>query len=996
MGTSRGAGAGPGAAARIDGVWRARAGLVAVLGAAAAPAVAERLAIRAYTTADGLPHDHIQCVVPDSRGFLWLCTASGLSRFDGRRFVSYGQAQGLREPYVNDFLETRAGAYWLATNGDGVYRFDPATTRFERHAVGTDTASGRVNALIEDASGALWAGSDDGLFRRASADEGFRPVPLPLPPGRVQVRALARDAAGAVWIASTAGLYRSAPGGPIEARAPDVRNFYSVMAGRDGRIWAGHQAGLLLLDAAGRVQPAPRALEPGSFTDDAASVLLQRADGSLLVGGRNERGLVRWDGRSRHDYTTAQGLSDTIVTALAEDPRGNLWVGTETGGVMRLARDGFVTYGTADGLGHRRVVSIFETRAGELCVLTAMRVLNRFDDGRFTAVRPRLSVPPSGLTMHSMAQDRAGGWWAATPAGLARYGPADALAEIADPVALYTVRDGLARDDTGRPFEDARGDVWVTVGGTAALTRWERATGTFHHYAEAAGLPPGNLPVAFGEDARGRLWVGFREGGVALRSGDRFERFGPADGVPASSARSLHRDARGRLWLATTGGGLVEILDAPGRPRFRRYTTADGLSSDHIRCLTDDGQGRLYLGTSVGVDRFDPDSREVRHFTTTDGLAQNEIQAAYRDRRGALWFGTMNGVSRLLAAADGPAHAAPAMIAAVSVAGVPLRLSALGEREVPEFAIGPGPGAVRIEYFATDFTPGRERLFEYRLAADAGWSAPTPRDAVDYAALAPGRYRFEVRAAGVDAPPATVAFVVRPPVWRRAWFLALAAALLGALAWRFHRSRVARALELERVRTRIATDLHDDIGASLSQIAIWSEVAARGGIDAAVRERLESIAAACRETVDSMSDIVWAINPAHDRLSDLVHRMRRFATDVFTARDVGFSFAAETPDELTLGTDVRRQVLLVFKEAVHNAVRHSGCTSAEVRISVGGGGLAVVVRDDGRGFDPQSRRDGHGLDSMTARARGLGASLEIRSAAGQGTTVTLLVPHLRR
>jgi ligand-binding sensor domain-containing protein/signal transduction histidine kinase len=969
---------------------------VAVLGAAALPAAAERLAIRAYTTADGLPSDHIQCVVPDSRGFLWLCTSAGLSRFDGRRFVTYGPAHGLREPYVNDFLETRAGVYWIATNGAGVFRFDPATSRFEPHPVGADTASGRVNALLEDAAGALWAGSDDGLFRRSPAAGGFAPVALPVPPGRVQVRALARDAAGAVWIASSVGLFRAADG-TVEQRAPEVRNAFSAMSDREGRLWAGHASGLLVLDASGRRLTHPDGLELATFTGEAARSLLQRADGGVLVGGRNERGLVGWDGRRRRDYTTAHGLSDTVVTALAEDPRGNLWIGTETGGVMRLAKDGFVTYGTADGLGHRRVVSIFETRAGELCVLTALRVLNRFHGAGFTAVRPRSPVPPTALTVHSMAQDRTGGWWAANPAGLARYAPADGLDQLAraDPVALYTVRDGLARDDTGRPFGDARGDLWITVGGTAALTRWERSTGTFHHYGQPEGLPAGNLPVAFGEDVRGRLWVGFREGGVARRDGERFRFFGTADGVPAFYARSLHRDARGRLWLATTGGGLVEIVDTPGRPRFRRFTTADGLSTDHIRCLTDDGQGRLYLGTAVGVDRFDPESREIRRFTTTDGLAQNEIQAAYRDRHGALWFGTMNGVSRLVAGPHVPPPAAPAMIAAVSVAGMPLRLSALGERAVPEFAIGPGPAAVRIEYFVTDFTPGRERLFEYRLA-DAAWSAPTTRDAVDYAALSPGRYLFEVRAAGDGLLPATVAFVVRPPVWQRGWFVALVASVLAALAWRFHRSRVERALLLERVRTRIATDLHDDIGANLSQIAIWSEVAARGGVDAALRERLSGIASACRETVDSMSDIVWAINPAHDRLSDLVHRMRRFATDAFTARDVAFTFEAQTPDELTLGTDVRRQVLLVFKEAVHNAVRHSGCRAAEVRIAVAHGVLRLVVSDDGKGFDPAARRDGHGLDSMSARARGLGADLDVRSAPGQGTTVTLVVPHLRK
>jgi signal transduction histidine kinase len=237
-----------------------------------------------------------------------------------------------------------------------------------------------------------------------------------------------------------------------------------------------------------------------------------------------------------------------------------------------------------------------------------------------------------------------------------------------------------------------------------------------------------------------------------------------------------------------------------------------------------------------------------------------------------------------------------------------------------------------------------------------------------------------------------VAFVVQPPLWRRAPFLAAVAALASLLAYRFHRARVRRALELERVRTRIATDLHDDIGSSLSQIAIWSEVAARGSAEPAMRETLSGMAAACREAVDAMSDIVWAVNPAHDRLGDLVHRMRRFASDVFTAREVAFRFEAALPDDLPLGTDLRRHVLLVFKEAVHNAVRHSGCAAAEASVALLDGSLCVSLHDDGQGFDPGERRDGHGLASMRARAQELGGTLDVRSSAGSGTTVSLRVP----
>jgi len=978
-------------------MWRTRVGLVAGLVAVAAHAGAERLPIRAFGTAEGLPHDHVLCVVPDSRGFLWLCTAQGISRFDGRRFVNYGAAQGLREPYVNDFVETRAGEHWLATNGAGVHRLDVAAARFVPHEVGESTASNRVNTLLEDERGRLWAGTDDGLFVR-DGQGAFRRLDLSsVAPGRVQVRRLSRDAA-TILVATGAGLFRASREGSIErvAGPPGTSNVYAALAARDGRLWIGQETGPRVYEPDG----SPSADIPCQEAFGAAivRVLFQRPDGGVLAGGRSERGLHECKGASLRSYTKAHGLRDNVVTALAEDRFGSLWIGTETGGVMRLAPGGFVTFDTADGLGHRRVISIFESAAGELVVQTAMGYLNRLEDRRFAAVRPRLRVPPTIQSAHSMLQARDGGWWAATPRGLARYPPAASLAALArvEAASFHTQRDGLAGDDVGRPFEDARGDVWVTTPG-GALTRWERATGAFRRFGEADGLPAGNATVSFGEDAGGTLWLGFREGGLARWRDGRFESFGEERGLPHAMTRALHRDTRGQLWAATTGGGLVRIEEPEAaQPRFRRYTTAEGLVSDHVRCLTDDGQGRLYLGTAVGVVRFDPDTGSAAHFTTADGLAQNEIQAAFRDREGALWFGTMDGVSRFVPPPDVSPAASPALIAAVSVGGRPRPLDAFGERAVPGLTIGPGDGGLRIDYFATDLSPEGRGLFEHRLVgAESGWSAPTSGDFVEYAALAPGRYRFEVRvqgARGAAAEPAVVAFVVQPPLWRRAPFLAALAALGALLAYRFHRARVRRALELERVRTRIATDLHDDIGSSLSQIAIWSEVAARGSAEPAMRETLSGMAAACREAVDAMSDIVWAVNPAHDRLGDLVHRMRRFASDVFTAREIAFRFEATLPDDLPLGTDLRRHVLLVFKEAVHNAARHSGCASAEATVALVDGCLRVSLRDDGKGFDPRARGDGHGLGSMRARARDLAGTLDVRSSAGAGTTVSLTVP----
>jgi signal transduction histidine kinase len=256
-----------------------------------------------------------------------------------------------------------------------------------------------------------------------------------------------------------------------------------------------------------------------------------------------------------------------------------------------------------------------------------------------------------------------------------------------------------------------------------------------------------------------------------------------------------------------------------------------------------------------------------------------------------------------------------------------------------------------------------------------------------------------VNAEGVlSLSPASFSFRIWAPIWRRWWFMTIVAGLAGLLAFSLYRYRVGRLLQLERVRTRIATDLHDDIGSSLSQIAIMSEVVQQqvGGENQRVSGPLSVIAGTSRELVDSMADIVWAINPARDHLIDLTQRMRQFAGDVLAARNIEFTFAAPgLESDIRIETDVRREVFLVFKEAINNAVRHSECSSVEIRFIVNEN-LMLNVTDNGLSFDPARAATGHGLASMKRRAASIGGTLDILVNTGGGTTITLQAPLRRR
>jgi two-component sensor histidine kinase len=301
--------------------------------------------------------------------------------------------------------------------------------------------------------------------------------------------------------------------------------------------------------------------------------------------------------------------------------------------------------------------------------------------------------------------------------------------------------------------------------------------------------------------------------------------------------------------------------------------------------------------------------------------------------------------------------------------------------------------------------------YQYRLeGVDADWSKPTTERSVTLANLSPGTYLFQVRAlnaAGSFSPePAEVAFIVLRPLWQQWWFLLAAAAAVGLAIYALYHYRVRQLLHLEQVRTRIATDLHDDIGASLSQIAILSEVvqqriSSENGAAQAAGEPLKVIAGTSREIVDAMSDIVWAINPQKDHLSDLVHRMRRFASDTLESCDIGYGFRApEHLRDIALGADFRREIYLIFKECINNLVKHSRASRALIDLRLESNFLIVEVEDDGVGFDAaaemasggRDRLGGNGLMNMRRRAENLGGSFHIESEKGRGTRATLRLP----
>jgi ligand-binding sensor domain-containing protein/two-component sensor histidine kinase len=982
-------------------------------------AQAEKLPIKIYTASDGLAHNHINRIKLDSHGFLWFCTDAGLSRFDGRQFFTLTTDDGLPHPDVNDIVEARDGVFWLATDG-GISKFtlnSPGSTEKPKIVTirSAEHPADRYDAVEFDLQGRLWAGGHEGLYQMEATREGDRLKWAGEPLPNAFIPRLLADRAGGLWIATSLGpVFRTSDGKfvPIKSSPLGEDVFTeSLLQDRSGHVWIGYRTGGLC-----RLRSGP---EPGGAEIDyclgqqhglARDIrsIHETDDGQLWVA--TSVGLFQTDPGSREitHYGPAHGLSERRVLRIAEDPEGNLWLGTAQSGVMKLSRPGFVQFTPADGHAPSWNPMLLSTRNGQLILAT----VDDSGNSRFLEFRGRgfhefwNAVPEAHRSERHeplALEDSHGQVWLASGRFLYRFPSSNVLNRLryAQPSRFALPPGDMYR----RAHQSQNGDLWtalVTSGrdrspkpGMVLVRNPVRAQAytvpaiesSLKRVAAAIGM---NVWVtSFQEDSAGALWLGvgslrlvYRENTVTLLRyhQDKIREFSMADGLPPGSVNSLYADRKGRLWIATHAG--LALMDNPTseRPRFFKYALKSGLSSDEVWCVAEDAAGRIYAGTAKGVDRIDMDTSRIRHFTIDEGLPRGRVQEALADSRGRLWFASDNGVSRF---EPERAPTQPPMTYLVRPSGV--------------YKLSHDRNHFEAEFSSPSFS-GLSPRFQYRLArVDPDWSAPVADGVVRYAGMSPGSYELQARAVnaeGVVSPqPVSVRFTVMPPFWRTWWFLALATCIVAAVAYWLHHRRVEHLLAVERLRIRIASDLHDDIGSTLSQVSLLGELANRSlnGANPGVSDLIERMAGASRDAVSSMSDIVWSIHPRSDNMKDLSLRMRRFAVDILSAR--GIDFDIKIPEEdLSLGPEARRDLLLMFKEGVNNAARHSRCRIVRAGVEIDGRNLRMTIDDDGEGFDIAADSPGQGLGTMRARAEKLGGRCEVLSTVGRGTRVEVMIP----
>ena len=978
-------------------------------------AFAQKLLLRRYDVADGLANSTVTAIYQDKKGFLWISTQEGLSRFDGYAFTNYGVRDGLGHHIVNDVAEDKLGRLWAATNGGGVSLLIErqvgtpkglnvkAHKKFISFPVGPKRGADNVNRIHFDSKDNLWCVTDLGLYRASLsdlADLKFKPVLEKL---SVNAWALIEDSRGRIWCGLGNELFEIKDGQLINhGSSGEGADTLGGGTGERGDFIKGiveTKGGRLLLATAVALYEFTQTEGNGAAAWSKQSLSLDGQKIYTIFADSNANlwvstfgvydGLIKYQNGQLHRYSKSEGISYP-VRAIAEDGDGNVWLGTIGGGLHKFSGEAFVAYMNPKDSSPLIATDVFEDYEGRLVAALGDSLV----EVRESELRP-LTKPdyaPS-ISRYAAIEATAGALWRAG-ATLHRTSINQPVVRLRNgqTVSLKGFFKGAVRRVI-HYYEDERGRLWLVDEDDVY-----RADAGSQAIAHQGTLPRNFLLHGSGpqiiSDRAGGLWFSSSVGLCRLRE-NKFKCFQPVDGLPVINPRALFVDSRGWLWIGQRYDG-VSMTKNPEeeQPRFINYTTE--LPSNAVWSITEDDLGRMYFGTERGVQQFDVGKTLWRTFNSKNGLSGDRINSLVKDRRGNIWIVTSSGLMKFNPLAERiSSRPPPIYLSRVKIAGEDLPLAEAGVNRIPLIELPSARNNLTIEFVGLNFMGEDNLNYQYKIEGiDADWNAPTRQRFVNYASLAAGSYRFFVRAINregvTSTSPAAFEFRILPPIYLRWWFIALCALAAGSLAAAAYRYRVSRLLELERVRTRIATDLHDDIGANLTRISLLSEVAKQGNGN---RTLLTSIADIARESVSSLNDIVWAISPEHDRLLDLTRRMRQHAEDVFALRDIELNFNAPSPDaDIKLSVGERRDVLLIFKEAVNNAARHSECTKVVIDLHPGSNGLHLQISDNGRGFAIGSESGGQGLRSMSRRAAALGGQLQIDSRPGEGTTVRFELP----
>ena len=977
----------------------------------------------------------ISALYEDRDGFIWVGTTGGfVNKFDRRtetftrlninmNMTSPGKVEDNYYEFpilfslnsnnsVTSISEDHEGKIWIGTWGKGIFILD--NTRESLFNLSNDQndpqslSSNRVTKILPDSYNNMWVATFGGglnkvIFNRTQNKSNnkirFQHYKNILTNKTSlsdnKVTTLFEDKNGSLWIGTFYG------------------GLNKLDQERIGKP----------LDSTSFMRFNNNANDKNSLSDNSIMAVTQDDSGYLWMGTFGG-GLNRFDPQNKtfiyfkHDNLDENSVADNDIISLYKDYSGIIWIGTQLGeGISRLERKNIkfnlikANPMSPSSLSDDVIWSILKDKEGIIWIGTYRGGLNRYDARRkiFNHYKNSSSNLNSLSNNHvrSLAEDKTGNLWVGTYAGglnkfnrqsgkFIRY-----INSTSDSLSISGNR-------VQKIYIDSNSVMWIAVfGGGLNVLDLKNKSHSKEHFIKYRFDPYDSLSISddraytLYEDRQNNIWIGTFGGGLNKFDKKRktFQRFRNDPQNPFSlqndKVLSLYEDYSGNFWVGTSGSGLIKF--DRNNNKFFRYGAEKNIYADVVYGILEDDNKNLWLSTSNGIYKFSYESEITAHYDLQDGVQSLEFSggAYYKATDGEMFFGGINGLNRFFPLdVKYNSFIPPVAITSIKVANQFVK----GEKD--SLNLSYQENFLTFEFATLAYSDPSDNYYSYMLEGfDDDWKFSVPKYRVaNYTNLPSGKYIFKVKGANPDGiwnPTETKIYIqINPPFWRTWWFTGLAAILIATGIYYLGTMRSRNELSIEKLKTKLAADLHDNIGSGLTEISILSELAKKEietSSNQNIQGKLKNISDAARQLVDNMSDIVWVVNPKRDSLHDLLVRLKDSYSDTLSSYGISFKIInLDKISSLTLPMDYRQNLYLIFKEGINNAIKHSKCKRIALESNVRDNVIELILMDDGIGLNIEKSDYGNGIRNMEARSKNIGGNLKLNSAPENGTTIRFI------
>ncbi len=1008
-----------------------------------------------FSDEHGLSQTVFTSIFQDKKGYMWFGSFTGLLKFDGYQFISFTPDPNKKKSIpvldIKKVCEDSAGNIWIMPDiYPALTKYNPRSESFALYPYGDNNGSkgipGYVSDLVTDRQGKVWIGTDAGLFFYDGASDKMISLSAIIDPDTLSnrnIHCLMIDHNGWLWIGTADGINIYDPVhkklslfNPPDKKYGIISKLVQfIMEDHSGNMWMRLSWSNSLNGGVYRYNPStgaskiyrPSATDPHSLSVGVVNTLMEDSYHTIWVcmygGGLNAYqqatdNFIRY----KADATDKYALGSDHVLSLFEDRSGVFWIGTNGGGLNNcyLSNKKFSVYQNYDKdfISHYPL-TLYKDHSGKIYLGTFGAGIFEFNPvtGNFKSYKFILpNEVISGFNFcHGMLEASDGNLWVVSY----DEGLHELDRKAGKFITVHSRKDNL--DTTFQNLsncivEDPDKRLWI--GTNYGLKCYNLKTKTFSSFEKLfrdTNSLSSDVIVDLYCDPDGILWITGTNGLTLFNTKTaEIKIFKHDDSNPHSISTNylnyFYDDHNGKVWIGTEGGGLNEF-DKKSE-QFISYTTKDGLPDNSVYGIINDDHGNLWLSTNKGLCKFTPPSvtngkAVCRNYDMSDGLPGNEFnyKTCVKGNDGTLYFASTKGL-----VAFNPAELKdnqfipPVVITDLSVFNkLILPNDSTGILKFPvdetkEITLSYNQNDFSFTFSALSYMHPEKNQYAYKLDGyDKDWVyTDASKRFANYTNLDAGEYTFRVKASNNDGlwneTPATIKLVITPPWWLTGWFKTVYFFVAGLILFAIYNYRMQKIKDIRRIRNKIAGDLHDDLGATLSSISIMSELVNQQVKDKVPQASsiLEKIGSSSRNMIESVNDMVWAINPQNDSFENITKRMRTFASEILSAKDIAFHFDFDKNLlQSKLKMDMRRNFYLVFKEAVNNLAKYSGATNAFVMIWNRESNLKMTIRDDGEGFDPALVAGGNGLTNMKQRADMMKAIFRLESVPGKGTIIEL-------